>query len=111
MRSDSDHYHRGGKVGGIVNEHGEVAFDRHVSRDEAAQALDPTIGAGSPDTAPWEQTQPAIAEPVAIAGAVGAAASVGALIAAGVPWYGACAMTAFLAALTAWSRSRVTPYR
>lgn len=81
----------------------------HVDKDEAADAIDPTVGTGTPDTADWELPPPRLSEPVAIAGATATAASVGALIATGVPWYGAVALTAFLAALTAWTRSRVTP--
>lgn len=30
--------------------------DEMLSADERAQALDPTIGTGTPETAPWEET-------------------------------------------------------
>lgn len=85
--------------------------DEYLDDDETRDGLDPTVGAGSPDTAPHDLPPPTIPEPVAIGAGVSVAAVVAALISADVPWYGAVGLAALLVLVAAWQRQHVTPSR
>lgn len=84
----------------------------HASEADARLADSLSVGAGTPETAPWELPEPAIAEPVRIGGFAGAviSAAVG-LLAFDLTPLQALVIAAVLVAVTEWQRSQVTPYR
>jgi hypothetical protein len=91
--------------------------DEMLSADERAQALDPTVGTGTPETAPWEEpavawfkTQPIVAMLVAanVPLLTGLAGSVG----EGAPWWASALLGAGVALVNALgiaARRAVTP--
>lgn len=84
----------------------------NVSEAEVAEALDPNVGTGTPDTAPWERPPVSLIdrEPVRVLGAAQAiVAAAVAIIALGVPVWAGLLVAVVLYVVDELQRWRVTP--
>lgn len=84
----------------------------HISDAEQAAALDPSIGTGTPDTAPHETPPTSLIErqPIRIVGAAQAiAASATTIVALDVPVWAGLLLGAALYAVEEYKRLKVTP--
>ena len=86
--------------------------DMSLDEQERAEMLDPSVGDGSPDTAPWRDTDVALVdrEPIRVLGvAQSIAAAAAVIVGLGAPWWAGLALAVALYAVDEVKRSKVTP--
>lgn len=90
----------------------EINPDEHVDTEEAAAALDPNVGTGTPETAPHDDPPTTLLErqPLRVVGAVQAIVAAAALIVAlGVEIHWALLVAGGLYLFEEYKRLKVTP--